>query len=93
MKKRHDNYIPATENYKIGSGTYDFLISNIEERHNTRTISIRCKYLKTALRKIIKKVYSEEVIIDYEAAVHHIDGTTFINLYALKNNEILHYLS
>lgn len=93
MKKKNSFFVAATENYRIKSGTYDFLICKIEDSEDNRTVQIKCKFLKTALRKIMGKVDSNEEIIDYEVAVSDNKGTTYINLHGLENHEIKHYLS
>lgn len=93
-KKRQNLFVPATENYKIENGTYDFLVCKNENTEDNRTISIKSKFLKTALRKVMDIVDSYEEIIDYEVAVTDKKTTTFINLHSLKAEHPIHsYLS
>lgn len=87
-------FVPATDNYKILSGTYDFLICKHENSEDNRTIQIKCKRLKTALNKIMDMVDYNEETIDYEVAVKGHNTTTFININRLPKGHPIHaYLS
>lgn len=91
---RSNNFVSATDNYKIDRGSYDFLICKIENREDCRTVSIKCKMLKTAIRRVINKVDQSVEIIDYEVAVNNAGVSTFINLHSLNSdNQIHEYLS
>jgi hypothetical protein len=95
IKKKLENiFVPATENYKIDSGTYNFLVCETENGEASRDISIKCKFLKTAIRRVIGKVDSNKELIDYEVAVYDKNCTTFIDLHSLgSEHPIYSYLS
>lgn len=93
MSKGNLLFEPATDNYKISSGKYSFLVCSIENSEDNISIEIECKRLSTALKKVVDKIDSSTEILDYEVALYGMD-TTFINLMALPSNHFIHaYLS
>lgn len=90
MTHNENSFIAATENYKISQGTFDFLICKKEDTEDNRDVKIKCKFLKTAIRKVIDLIDANEEIIDYEVAVKNGAHTTFINLNSLKNGHPIH---